>query len=146
MISTRPWTLFADMQYRRIIYNIDGFDDNPSLIVASNKYNFYNPKAGITYTNDEWQRYFSYSLANHEPDRNDFETANSDKPKPEILNDFELNIAKKNLDYSWSATGYYMLYKNQLVLNGKINYVGEYTRINIPDSYRLGIELQGRQN
>jgi len=136
------FTLFADLQYRRIAYAIDGFDDNPLLIVKTT-YNFYNPKIGISYTNDGWDNYFSYSLANHEPDRNDFETANSDKPKPEALNDFELNIGKKNSRYSWSATGYYMLYKNELVLNGKINYVGEYTRINIPGSYRLGIELQG---
>lgn len=36
-----------------------------------------------------------------------------------------------------------MRYKDQLVLTGKINDVGAYTRTNIPNSYRLGIELQG---
>jgi iron complex outermembrane receptor protein len=36
-----------------------------------------------------------------------------------------------------------MRYKDQLVLTGKINDVGAYTRINIPNSYRTGIELQG---
>jgi iron complex outermembrane receptor protein len=36
-----------------------------------------------------------------------------------------------------------MLYKNQLVLTGKINDVGAYTRTNIPSSYRTGVELQG---
>ena len=36
-----------------------------------------------------------------------------------------------------------MNYKDQLVLTGKINDVGAYTRTNIPDSYRMGIELQG---
>jgi iron complex outermembrane receptor protein len=36
-----------------------------------------------------------------------------------------------------------MLYKDQLVLTGKINDVGAYTRTNIKDSYRAGIELQG---
>ena len=35
-----------------------------------------------------------------------------------------------------------MLYKDQLVLTGKINDVGSYTRINVPKSYRAGIELQ----
>jgi iron complex outermembrane receptor protein len=137
------FTLFADLQYRRIGYDIEGFDDNPSLRVNTT-YNFYNPKIGVSYIRDGWNNYFSYSLANHEPDRNDFETSPTDKPKPEALNDFELNIGKKNSRYAWSATGYYMLYKNQLVLNGKINYVGEYTRINIPGSYRLGVELQGK--
>jgi len=136
------FTAFADLQYRYINYIIDGFDDDPAYRV-SNKYNFINPKAGISYTNNEWQSYFSYSLSNHEPDRNDFEAGGSDQPKPETLNDFELSLEKKNPEYSWNATGYYMLYHDQLVLNGKINDLGEYTRINIPNSYRLGIELQG---
>jgi iron complex outermembrane receptor protein len=35
------------------------------------------------------------------------------------------------------------LYKDQLVLTGKINDVGSYTRSNVPNSYRMGIELQG---
>jgi iron complex outermembrane receptor protein len=34
-----------------------------------------------------------------------------------------------------------MHYKDQLVLTGKINDVGAYTRMNVPNSYRLGIEL-----
>src|SRR5205823_3023174 len=42
-----------------------------------------------------------------------------------------------------SATVYYMNYRNQLVLTGKINDVGAYTRVNIAKSYRLGLELQG---
>ncbi|HXB45465.1 MAG TPA: TonB-dependent receptor [Puia sp.] len=136
------FTAFADLQYRRINYVIDGFDHDPTFQVA-NKYNFLNPKAGITYINHEWQSYFSYSMSNHEPDRNDFEAGGIDQPKPEILHDFEVSVEKKNLEYSWNATGYYMVYHNQLVLNGKINDLGQYTRVNIPNSYRLGIELQG---
>ncbi len=38
---------------------------------------------------------------------------------------------------------YFMKYKDQLVLNGKINNVGAYTRTNIDKSYRAGIELKG---
>jgi len=38
---------------------------------------------------------------------------------------------------------YYMFYKDQLVLTGMVNDVGAYTRVNVPNSYRLGIELQG---
>ena len=136
------WTAFGDLQYRRIYYHIGGFQDNPSLIIDKN-YNFFNPKAGITYSNDDWLGYFSYSLGNHEPNRDDFESSQTQQPKPETMHDFELSVGKKNTQYSWNATCYYMLYRNQLVLNGKINSVGEYTRINIPDSYRLGIELQG---
>jgi iron complex outermembrane recepter protein len=136
------WTAFADLQYRHINYRIDGFDDNPSIFVHP-IYNFINPKTGITYTNHEWEAYFSYSTASHEPNRDDFEAGLTDQPKPEVLHDFELSLQKKTSLYSWSATGYYMLYHNQLVLTGKINYVGDFTRTNIPQSYRLGMEWQG---
>lgn len=136
------WTGFADLQYRHLDYELDGFDDNPSILVHP-KYNFVNPKAGITYTHFNWQAYFSYALSNHEPNRDDFEAGVLDQPKPEMLHDFELGVGEKGLKYSWGATGYYMLYHDQLVLTGKINDVGDYTRSNIPRSYRLGIELQG---
>jgi len=65
------------------------------------------------------------------------------QPKPEHLNDVELGIERRSANYNWGATLYYMKYKDQLVLTGKINDVGAYTRTNIPDSYRAGIELQG---
>ena len=38
-----------------------------------------------------------------------------------------------------------MLYSDQLVLTGKLNDVGAYTRTNIKKSYRTGIELQAAQ-
>ena len=136
------WTGFADLQYRHIDYELDGFDDNPSIYVHT-RYNFVNPKAGITYTQNDWEAYFSYSLAGHEPNRDDFEAGVDQQPKAEILHDFELSLHRKGARYSWSATGYYMLYHNQLILNGKINDVGDFTRVNIPQSYRLGVELQG---
>jgi iron complex outermembrane receptor protein len=136
------WTAFADLQYRHIHYIIDGFDDNPSILIDK-QYNFVNPKAGITYSNHEWEAYFSYSQASHEPNRDDFEAGNNEQPDPETLHDFELNVQRKNNRYSWGITAYYMLYHNQLVLTGKINDVGSYTRTNIPRSYRAGLELQG---
>ena len=43
----------------------------------------------------------------------------------------------------YGATVYYMLYKDQLVLTGKLNDVGDAVRINVPDSYRLGLETWG---
>jgi iron complex outermembrane receptor protein len=36
-----------------------------------------------------------------------------------------------------------MQYKNQLVLTGEINDVGAYTRTNIENSYRRGVEIEG---
>ena len=42
-----------------------------------------------------------------------------------------------------NVNGYYMHYNDQLVLTGKINDVGDYTRTNVDQSYRAGIELEG---
>lgn len=140
---TSQINVFSDLQYRHVLYNIDGFRDNPSLQIRE-KYTFLNPKIGIGYTSNNYQWYASYSLGQKEPNREDFEAGNNQLPKPEKLHDIELGIEKKNSQNSWGATIYYMHYKDQLVLTGKINDVGAYTRTNIPDSYRLGLELQGK--
>ncbi|MGC4102789.1 TonB-dependent receptor [Ferruginibacter sp.] len=144
---TQQWTAtlqtYADIQYRYINYAIDGFEHNPGLLVKNN-YNFVNPKLGITYTKSNWQLYASYALAQHEPNRDDFEAGTTQQPKPELLNDFEAGIERKKSNYSFGINLYYMKYNDQLILTGKINDVGSYTRTNVPNSYRTGIELQGR--
>ena len=114
-----------------------------SYTIPSIRISFFNPKAGIVYKKDSWKSYLSYSVANKEPNRDDFEAGNTQQPKPERLQDFELGIEKSTKQLNWSATLYYMKYKDQLVLTGKINDVGAYTRTNIPESFRAGIELQG---
>ena len=80
-------------------------------------------------------------MSNKEPNRDDFEAGLNQQPKYETLNDFELGIEKRNYVFSWGATLYFMHYHDQLVLTGKVNDVGSYTRTNIPISYRAGVEL-----
>ncbi len=133
---------FIDLQWRQVNYWINGFDNNPSIIIF-NKYNFVNPKAGISWISGPLQAYFSFARATHEPNRDDFETGMTEQPKPETVNDFELGLTKRTPVFNWGITAYYMLYKDELVLTGKINDVGEYTRTNTPRSWRLGLELQG---
>jgi iron complex outermembrane recepter protein len=133
---------FVDLQSRNVFYRIDGFDNNPSITVV-NHYHFFNPKVGISYNKGPLQAYFSFARATHEPNRDDYETGENEQPVPETVNDFELGLNKNTPLYNWGITGYYMLYKNELVLTGQINDVGEYTRTNTPRSWRLGMELQG---
>ena len=135
---------FVDLQYRRVKYNLAGFEHNPTLLI-DNTYNFINPKIGFSYHKNNWLAYTSFSLASKEPNRDDFEAGLTQQPKPEKLNDWELGVERKKLKSFLSANVYYMKYKDQLVLTGKINDVGAYTRTNIPNSYRLGVELQGSQ-
>lgn len=132
---------FGDIQYRYVEHTMNGFRNNPTLFVSRN-FNFINPKTGITYIKNGWQTYFSYAVAGKEPNRDDFEAGLTVQPKAEILHNFEFGTEKKTKQYSLSANLYYMLYNNQLVLTGKINDVGAYTRTNVPHSYRLGLELQ----
>lgn len=133
---------FADLQVRRVNYRINGFDENPTLLV--DKINtFFNPKAGLTYHKNNLTVFGSYAIANKEPNRDDFEASPSEQPKPERLQDVEAGFETRSKRASFGATVYYMKYKDQLVLTGKINDVGSYTRTNIDHSYRLGLELQG---
>lgn len=136
------WQTFTDFQVRNVNYQINGFENNPLLLV-NKKYVFFNPKAGITYLQKKWQAYFSFGKATKEPNRDDFETNTTDGPSPETLQDFEIGFKKRNKQNSWECNLYYMRYKNQLVLTGKVNDVYAYTRTNIANSYRAGIELQG---
>ena len=125
---------FADLQIRTIAYDATG-DFNP----VNDKFTFFNPKAGLTYTLNQANRlYFSYARGNREPNRTDYENGN---PEPETLNDFELGWRLKNEKININSNVYFMKYKNQLVLTGAIDDIGAPIRSNIGDSYRLGLEL-----
>ncbi len=135
------WTSFVDLQYRHVNHTMKGFEGNPTLNVTRS-FDFVNPKVGITYKKNDVQAFFSYALGQKEPNRDDFQASPIQQPKAETLHDFELGIEQKNATYYLGATAYYMYYINQLVQTGQINDVGSYTRKNVPNSYRLGIELE----
>lgn len=132
--------LFADLQYRHVNYDLNGFRDNPTLMVDQT-WNFLNPKIGLTYRTNAGRLYLSWAMANKEPNRDDFEAGAAQLPKREQLQDIEAGIERGSEKTTWGATAFYMRYRDQLVLTGRINDVGAYTRTNIPNSYRLGLEL-----
>jgi iron complex outermembrane receptor protein len=138
--------LYGDMQYRHIGYSFLGFDQNLNNVQQQVGLNFYNPKAGVTYqVTDNSNVYASIAVANHEPNRNDFVNSSpSSRPKAENLKDLELGYRTQQSNFSAGINGFYMLYKNQLVLTGALDDVGEAIRTNIKDSYRAGIELNGK--
>ncbi len=140
------FVFFGDLQYRNIAYIINGFRNNPDIRHNIN-YNFFNPKTGVSYLfagdHTSNKAYASYAVANKEPNRDDFEAAAANLPKPEHMQDVEAGFEQKSRRYNWSANVFYMKYRDQLVLTGKINDVGAYTRENIADSYRAGVELAG---
>lgn len=136
------WQSFIDLQYRRVAHRMEGFQTSPTLLV-DRSFDFVNPKAGITYSKNGFIGFMSYAIANKEPNRDDFQASPVQQPKPESLQDLELGFEKRKGVFFYGATLYWMQYKDQLVLTGQINDVGSYTRTNVPNSYRLGLELQG---
>jgi iron complex outermembrane receptor protein len=130
---------------RRINYTIDGMDDDLRDIAQSHKYNFFNPKAGLMFNPNEKNKFYaSFGIANREPKRSDFTDAPQDKtPQPETLFDYEAGYKFNSPDIFFNANLYYMNYKDQLVLTGELDDVGDAIRQNVAKSYRAGIELQG---
>jgi iron complex outermembrane recepter protein len=142
---SKEWNLYADLQYRNITYQINGFRKNPTL-QKDLSWNFLNPKAGISYniknTNKQvTQLYASYAIARKEPNREDLENG-ATIPKSERLSNTEIGFSARNSKWQIATNAYTMLYKDQLVLTGKVNDVGAYTRTNVAKSYRIGLEAE----
>jgi len=134
------WTVYADLQHRNINYSTEGTVKGPAPISIDDNLSFFNPKAGITYQASEASRlYISYAKAQREPNRSDYENGN---PKPETLNDYEAGWRYKKEKIQLQANVYFMDYKDQLVLTGALDEVGEAIRTNSGDSYRLGLEIE----
>lgn len=141
------WIAYADIQHRYVNYFMNGFEENKNLKPAV-VYHFYNPKGGVTYQlQSEYGKkqtlYASVAVANREPNRTAFETDAQNLPKHERLIDMEVGYEVSRKKWSGSVNGYWMQYKNQLILTGQINNVGAYVQTNVDASYRAGIELQG---
>jgi iron complex outermembrane receptor protein len=137
--------LFTDLQYRNIIYKIEGIDDDLRDITQEHRFNFFNPKFGFFYEPQQNQQfYLSLAVANREPNRSNYVDADPAGKQPvyETLRDWELGYNYKSSAFSFSANYYYMCYKNQLVLTGEINDVGAPIMVNVDNSFRTGIELQ----
>ena len=134
---------FVDLQYRKIKYKTAGIENKQNTIDVDVNYDFFNPKAGLTYTlSDPQNIYLSYSVANKEPVRDDFTDNPGNTPKHETLHDIEAGFRSVSEKLTFSTNFYFMNYKNQLVLTGALNDVGASIRTNVDKSYRMGIETE----
>lgn len=131
----------VDLQYRTIGYIMSGIGDKRQDISQINSYSFFNPKFGLTQKiNEQTTAYISYAVGSKEPGRQDFIDNPSKKPTAEFLMDYEAGFTQKGTRISYQLNGYFMNYRDQLVLTGKLNSVGEPIRQNVASSYRLGLE------
>lgn len=148
----RNFNAFVDLQYRHVGLKMDGtsqeYDDQDKQVPfdLNRKYDFFNPKFGVTYSPAKGHTaYASYAIAHKEPTRNDFEDMMSETdqvdPKAERLNDLELGYRFQARKFTASANFFFMDYDNQFVLTGAQDSNGEMVARNIKDSYRMGVEL-----
>ncbi len=150
------WDVFGDLQFRYVSYKTDGINDkfyddasgyfNQPLDI-NQKYGFFNPKAGFSWSLDAHRIYGSVAMSHREPERNNFtDNGSYPAPKAEQLMDFELGYTFTGDSWHAGVNGYYMKYKDQFVQTGQLSDIGENLTTNIKDSYRAGIELQAGVN
>jgi iron complex outermembrane recepter protein len=144
---TKKWNTkllsYLDLQFRNIDYSTIGNDQYFSDISQKVYLPFFNPKAGFSYLiNSKTTSYVSFGIANREPNRDDYvQSSEFNRPKSEQLRNIEIGVKRQEKNWFLQTNLYYMGYKNQLVLTGEINDIGAYNRVNVPKSYRAGIEF-----
>lgn len=136
-------SIFADLQYRYVNYKLNGTIEDLRTLDQTHIFNFFNPKLGLYYAfSKHHQAYISFAVGNREPSRDNYKDADTNRmPTSERLYDYELGYTAKYNWFTANANIFYMNYSNQLVLTGEINSVGEAIMVNVPHSYRLGIEI-----
>ena len=140
IVTVNRFEFFGDLQLRNIDYKtkIQQQGDDEGVDLAKN-WLFFNPKVGLNYKLNSGKLFLSYAHAHREPNRNDL--FSNPETQAEKLHDFEAGIEKSFGDISFTTNLYFMNYANQLVLNGEINNIGEFIRVNSGKSYRMGIEV-----
>ena len=144
---------FADLQYRYVHYKAQGTNDNfdwntlaPQPINVDQTFNFFNPHVGLNYRTGRHNIFASFAVAQKEPTRDDFTerymfATDAPNPKPEKMYDYEIGYQYTSPRLSLGANLYYMKYRDQLVPTGMVNDGSDALNINVPDSYRRGVEL-----
>ncbi len=140
---------YGDMQYRHVFYKTNGMNDKyyskdysiQTLDIHKN-YDFWNPKAGLSFHKNGHNAYFSVAYAGREPERNNFtDNGSYPAPKAEHMIDYEFGYNYDGSNWHAGVNFYHMNYKNQFVQTGQQSDIGENLTTNIDKSYRQGIEF-----
>lgn len=145
---TEKLVAFTDLQIRTLNYSFDGLafllGDGVGPIEDSESLLFFNPKIGAAYQFSENHRLYTYAgIASKEPTRDEYVNSTiASRPSPETLYNLETGYKGEFNNFFVGLNTYAMIYKDQLILTGQVNDVGEYIRQNVPNSYRLGLEVE----
>ncbi len=147
----RKVNFYLDLQYRYVGYTTSGIDAGLKAYDVNKNWHFFNPKAGVlAKIKPQLQLYASYAMGNREPNRDDVLAAlvTGKEVKPETMHDVEVGY-KGVFPYGYvpratlNVNYFLMQYKDQLVLTGKLNDVGNPLKENVGVSYRTGVEVNG---
>jgi len=134
-------TIIADMQLRNVRYQVEGDEDDKKNLDIDESFLFANPKASIFHNFGKHVVYGYFGVAGREPNRYMMVDADSGKlPAHEILFDYEAGYKYAADKWNFNLNLYYMNYRDQLVQTGEINNIGSPVYVNVPKSFRAGIE------
>ena len=149
-------TAYADLQYRGVWLKMSGPEDDGVLLDHDDNWQFFNPRAGISYRMNPSSRiYASAALGHREPGRSDIKELILDANKaasagassrgvdirPEKMLDIEAGYEYSADNLALSANIYLMEYRDMLLETGKLSDVGYAIKENVPRSWRRGIEV-----
>ena len=161
MLLADRLTAFADLQYRGVWLEMSGPEDDGVLLDHSDNWQFFNPRAGLSYRwNPSSRVYASAALGHREPGRSDIKELIMDANmaasvgaasrgvdiRPEKMLDIEIGYEHSSDKLAWSANIYLMEYWDMLLETGKLSDVGYAIKENVPRSWRRGIELAANWN
>lgn len=145
-------SFFADLQYRFSQFSYTGSTD-----LAAMQWQFFNPKAGLAWhITPNTTLYYSIGRSGREPTRTDILGGNDDllvdslgQPllaitHAEYVLDNEFGYRMQGRNWGLGANLFYMIFKNEITLNGQFGPNGLALNSSFAQSFRAGLELQAR--
>ncbi len=152
--SPLSWlTAYADLQYRGVIYRLEGVDDDWIEYGSSESdrlsfdrfWHFVNPRAGVTLGQGPHKGILSVAWGNREPGRGDIKEnvkgVGSNPIRPEKMLDLELGYSYTGSVFSAGVNLYAMEYFDMLLETGRLSNAGYAIKENVPRAWRMGVEL-----
>lgn len=144
--NPQEWlTAYADLQYRGVRLDMNGPDDDQVPLDYSARWNFLNPRAGVSFHwNPSNKAYVSAALGHREPGRSDIKEnikSGDVSIRPEKMLDIEIGYNYMSENLSASANIYLMEYRDMLLETGRLSSVGYAIKENVSRAYRRGVEL-----
>ena len=153
--SPLKWmTVYADLQYRGIWLEMSGPEDDQIPLDYSTDWQFFNPRAGVTFRWDtNHKAYASAAMGHREPGRTDIKEniknayyasqQGVDEPvglRPEKMVDIEVGYSYVAPRFVASVNLYMMEYWDMLLETGRLSNVGYAIKENVDRAWRRGVE------